>query len=280
MGREPRPVQITSAEMKLNMRTYSLDNLTMVGVELPELVDIAAATGFGAIAPWAMAMENGAMTVLPDSAKVTEMAARLRATGVKLAAGDGFALMPGHDIEAYKTSATVMADLGAKNIVVLQFDNERERAFDGFCQLSEHAGSLGMGVALEFFVTSQVKTLNDAVAFLARTGLNNVGLQVDFFHIMNGAGSVEELAAIDPALIRCAQISDGKLGLTVEEYAHGMMADRAVPGEGEFPLADLLAVLPADINVGVEIPRSPLPQTTQERETYARQLRAALDRFL
>lgn len=259
------------------MRTYSLDNLTMVGVELPELVDIAAAAGYDAVAPWSMAMsDKGTMTTLPDSAKIREMAARLRETGIRLAAGDGFALLPGHDIEAYKTSAEVMAELGASNIVVLPFDDDEARSFDGFCKLSEHAGKLGMGVALEFLPTSQVKTLDDAVAYVSRTGMSHVGLQVDFFHVMNGAGSVAGLASIDPALIRCAQVSDGKLGLSSEQYAHAMMADRSVPGEGEFPLNELLAILPADINVGIEIPRSPPPQTTQQRQEYAVYLREAL----
>jgi sugar phosphate isomerase/epimerase len=263
------------------MRTYSLDQLSLVGVELAELVEIAAAAGFDAVTPFAMSTSRAEpMTPLRKGSKTREMASRLRETGIRIVNADGFALHRGHDITAFKAGADLMAELGASNIVIIQADDEEARGFDGFCELAEHAATLGLGVALEFMPTSQVRTLDDAVAFISRAGMSHVGMQVDVFHVMNGGGSISGLSRIEPALIRGAQISDGMLGLSFEEYARTMITHRLPPGEGEFPLAQFLAALPAPINVGVEVPRAPAPQSTQERQAYALRLRASLDAVL
>jgi hypothetical protein len=45
-------------------------------------------------------------------------------------------------------------------------------------------------------------------------------------------------------------------------------ADRMVPGEGEFPLREILAVLPPDLVIGLEVPmlsRAEAGEATRER---------------
>jgi sugar phosphate isomerase/epimerase len=262
------------------LRTYSLDNLTVMGASLPELVEVAAAAGYEAICPWAMRMMEGRLVAYPSDSDLKVMADRLRDTGVRIAAGDGFSLTSGHDIGEYKTAASQMAELGAKNIIVLSFDPDAQRAYDGFCALCEHAKTLGIGVALECLPTSQVRTLTAAVAYVGRTGMDHVGLQVDLFHLMNGAGLVEELREIDRALIRCAQISDGRPGLSMEEYQHAMMHERLAPGDGAYPLPEFLSHIPENTNIGLEVPTLPAPRTKDDRIAHARNVKSKLDGVL
>jgi hypothetical protein len=55
-----------------------------------------------------------------------------------------------------------------------------------------------------------------------------------------------------------AQVNDTTLSPRSDNYAEEAMYERMVPGEGELPLRDILAALPRDIVIGLEVPRRSL----------------------
>ena len=59
------------------------------------------------------------------------------------------------------------------------------------------------------------------------------------------------------ALIGRVQICDGPIDMPADKQYWEAGDCRLYPGEGEFPLAEIFDAIPADIVVGVEVPRSP-----------------------
>jgi sugar phosphate isomerase/epimerase len=236
----------------------SIDHLTSLGARAEEMVEIAAELGCEFIGPMidpsrrkviaCFELEDGG-----DEARA--FAAALERTGVRVNNVDYFPLTPVIDWDDYKRSLDIAARVRARGVVVLAYDDDAGRCLDSFCRLAEEAKALGLGLALEFMPSSQVKTCPEAADFLRRARQANAGLLIDALHLFNSGGGAAEVAALDPALIWGAQICDGPLGATREAYAHASRFERERPGEGQFPLPDFIAALPEGVAIGIEVPR-------------------------
>lgn len=55
-------------------------------------------------------------------------------------------------------------------------------------------------------------------------------------------------------LIGYAQLCDAPMISTAGSYMQEAMFARLVPGTGEFPLREWIAALPADLEIGLEVP--------------------------
>ena len=240
------------------LRPLSLDQLTVIGARPAELVDLAANAGFAAVSPWLGAVRYDGLPAAHLRAgdpETVAMARRLRGTGVVINQADGFALTDATPMAAYREGVPLMAEMGARNIVALQFDNDEARGFDQFCQLAEWATAAGMGIVLEFTPLSRLAGLDEALTFLGRADQANAGLLVDLLHLAQSGGTPADLARVPPGLIRGAQLCDGPASVDHATYAHNAITHRLWPGEGALPVAAFLNALPPDIIIGVEIPR-------------------------
>lgn len=77
-------------------------------------------------------------------------------------------------------------------------------------------------------------------------------------HLMRSGSGASELAAVDPGRIGYAQLNDTTLRPRMDNYLEEAMFERLVPGEGDLPLRDILAALPADIVIEIEVPQRSL----------------------
>lgn len=261
-------------------RRISLDQLTVLGVTPPEMVDIAADLGYDLLGPIFSVGANFSMpvTTLERGHPLTvEMAARLKASGVAINNMDGFVLVPDMDLGAMQPMLELSAELGARNVVTLAFDPETGRAFDNFCRLAESARACGLGVVLEFYPHSFVRSLDEAVAWIGRAGQSNARILVDALHLNQSGGTPDDIRRVDPALIDSAQICDGPLKPTMEQYAFNALNERGIPGTGDLPLVDFIAALPAHATIGVEIPlKSLADQGVSHKDRARRCLEATL----
>ena len=83
--------------------------------------------------------------------------------------------------------------------------------------------------------------------------------------------AIDGFAALDPALVGYVQLADAPRALRFDTYMEEAMYERMVPGEGELPLADLLAEVPDGVVISIEIPiRSWAEQGIGARERTAR----------
>ena len=73
-------------------------------------------------------------------------------------------------------------------------------------------------------------------------------------HFFRSGGTIEQLAAAGGGCIGHIQLCDVPLVPTTHDYYQEACFSRKMPGEGDLPLRALLAALPRDIPVGLEIP--------------------------
>ena len=92
---------------------------------------------------------------------------------------------------------------------------------------------------------------------------------LDPLHLARSGGSPADVKALDPKYLPYAQISDGVLDPGEPDLARlGKLGlgTRAMPGEGMLPLREILAALPRDIPLSVELPHALAPQGTSARD--------------
>ena len=137
-----------------------------------------------------------------------------------------------------------------------------------------------MSVALEFMRWSPVATIDDALAFVAAADRANAGICVDTLHLSRSGGQPEQLAGL-PRSGSFVQLCDAPAAAPpAESLKAEARSDRLLPGEGELWLDRLLAAIPPDMPISVEVPhRVHAARSAMERAAIAGQaLRAFLAR--
>jgi sugar phosphate isomerase/epimerase len=129
---------------------------------------------------------------------------------------------------------------------------------------------------VEFAPPNAINTLASALEYIRHVGKSMCKLLIDAMHFFRSGATIAELKAVDPALIGYAQLCDVPLVSRIGDYMKEAMLDRLPPGEGELPLADLLAALPPGLDLGVEVPMLAQAEAGVEARVYiGRAVRAA-----
>jgi sugar phosphate isomerase/epimerase len=150
--------------------------------------------------------------------------------------------------------------LGAPCVVAAHLGRgavDRVAAVDSFGQLCRDAADHELRIALEFMPFSGVPDADTAWHIIADSECDNAGLVLDSSHL-HRSGGLATLAAVPLDRIDVVQLADGKSDPPTDLVDEAMF-HRAVPGEGAFDLAALLARLDAAglrSSVGPEVYRS------------------------
>ncbi|HEY7106083.1 MAG TPA: TIM barrel protein [Acidimicrobiia bacterium] len=195
-----------------------------------------------------------------DAALRKAMRAALDDRGVTISLGEGNLVRPDTDVHDLGTDLDTMAELGVTLINTVSLDPDRNRSFDQFAALAELAADRGMQTTIEVSPGLTVPDLDTALAAVHHVGRRDFRLLVDTMHIVRSGATVADVAALDPDLVAYVQLSDAPLTPRFDSYLEEAMYERLVPGEGELPLRDLLAVLPRDVPVSLEVPRRSLAE--------------------
>lgn len=172
--------------------------------------------------------------------------------GVRITLVEGFGVAPGEEIARFESDLDLAAELGGERINVVSMDRDLGRTIAQFAQLTEMARARGLAVSTEIG-PGPVRTLATALEVAREVGAGFT-LLIDTMHFFRFGSTVAELAAIDPALIGYVQLCDAPRegqGKYMDEAFH----ERRVPGEGDLPLRALLALVPDDVVVSLEVPR-------------------------
>ena len=134
------------------------------------------------------------------------------------------------------------------------FEADPARAADilgRFCQI---AAEEDLRVSIEFCqMTPGCKTIHAARALVEAVGAANLGFGICPMHLVRSGGTAADIAALDPGLLYYGQLNDGH-GLHVAEAYFEEVHDRQLPGEGDFPLRDILRALPGTVPIEVKCP--------------------------
>ena len=125
----------------------------------------------------------------------------------------------------------------------------------------------------------RTRTLAEARDLIREAGVD-AGILYDTYHLMRSGARAEDVAAIGPGLIRYIQINDGPATIPPEEMLAEAAGKRLYPGEGVFPLVDLLASAPTGIPWAIETPSLRRARAGMPPQMQAQEAMAALQRLL
>jgi sugar phosphate isomerase/epimerase len=271
-----------------------IGHLTMLDIAPPDWVTLAHEAGFDAVGiraavagpgeePWPMAV---------GSPMLAETMRRLDDTGVRVLDVEIVRLTPETVVSGYRPLFETGAQLGAKVVNVIAADPDLRRVRDNFAALAEEAHLYDLRPVIEPMVYMQVHNLDDAVAVAEGTG---GGIIIDPLHLRRFGATPADVSRVDPFLLAYYQLCDAPLdppsglprparmprgqsvaGSDLQLEARTM---RLLPGEGELPLAELVAVMPPGLPVSVEAPNLEATERLGPLE-YARRARRSLDPYL
>jgi len=242
-------------------RQISLAHLTVLDTTPPELVTVAAAAGFRTIGIRLTATPSVGLPpydILREGPLLRETLARLADTGVSVLDTEFLRFEPEHPVGIPEGFLEVSARLGARNVLVMSAEPEEVRTVERFGELCDRAARYGLHVCLEFAIYTGLRTLAHAAHVVARSGRPNASVLVDALHFSRSGGVPADIARVDPALFRYAQICDASANMPgpgdTAELIREARTGRLLPGEGVLPLADLVAALPPALPLAVEAP--------------------------
>lgn len=193
-------------------------------------------------------------SLLDDAALRREMVAAMRDRGVSISLGEGLAARENADIRDQAAALDIMAELGIKRINTVSLDPDLGRSLDQFAILAEMAAARGMETTTEFAPGLTVADLPTAIAAVRHVGRPDFRLLIDTMHFARTGATPVDLLALDPDMIGYVQLADAPLKPRFESYMQEAMTERMVPGTGELPLHAILAAIPRDRVVALEIP--------------------------
>jgi sugar phosphate isomerase/epimerase len=173
---------------------------------------------------------------------------------VSISLGEGMVIVPDADVSSLAADLDIMAEIGAAQINTLSFDPDRDRTFDQLAVLVTMAAERGMGTTIEMAPGMSIGDPATVVAAIEHVGRPDLRLALDTMHWARSGYGAVELRELGPARIGYVQLSDTTLKPRMKTYLAEAMYERMAPGDGELPLAELLAEVPTDVVVGLEIP--------------------------
>lgn len=247
------------------MNRLGIEMLTLLGMPPVDHLRLAADLGCVSISTGLTGLPLS-MFGLPDSfhpmwslrddpALRREMKAAMADYGVAIGLGEGFRARSDGSVRAYAADLDLLADLGAVRINAVSMEDDFPGAFDELALLAEMAGERGLGFTVEFAPPGGINSLARAVAAVEHVGRGKAQVLLDSMHFFRTGGTLAELAALPAGTIGYVQLADATLLPAESSYMMMAMFARMVPGEGELPLAELVAALPADVPISLEVPQ-------------------------
>ena len=254
------------------MTRLGLDGQTMFGMPPVEHVTLAADLGCGHISmglgpvPWKLERFPD-WSLRTDGALRRKTIAAMRERNVLFAQGEGCIVRAGIDVQQYASDLDLFAELGALQISTVAMEPDPARAESQLALLAEMADQRGMGLTLEFAPPHSINTFERALSAIRVIAKPNVRLTIDAMHFFRSGGSLGEIVRAGGECVGHLQLCDVPLSATIDDYYQEACFSRRMPGEGELPLRALLAAVPKDVRVGLEIPMQARIGTEASLET-------------
>ncbi len=234
------------------MRPISLDCLTLLEIPAAELIRVAADSGYSSVSLWVQApILFGGVLAVPERA--ADISRAIDETGVTIGNLEVFNLNSDEPISAFELALALGARLGARTATCIDYGSPRTDIPKRLAQFHDLAGRHGLRTLIEPISMGRTRTLQDGIDLIDAAGVD-VGLVVDCVHLIRTGRGAHDIARADPRRIAHLQICDGPLNLSDDEIASEASVERLYPGEGEFPLIDILRAIPPTATVGLEAP--------------------------
>lgn len=221
------------------------------------LIDAAARTGYQGVGLRLHPSPNLPYhPVVGQAGLIRDIEHALRDSGLVVLDILAFYLQADFNRAAVLPALDLAARFGARHTLVQGDDTHWARLCDHFGEFCEAAAEFGLCAALEFVPSRPLATLTMAQQLLKDTQQANAAILVDALHLIRSGGSAKDLAGIAPNLLPYAQISDGLFAPGEPDLSllgRMPLGKRALPGDGCLPLREILAALPPDIPLSLEV---------------------------
>ncbi len=208
-----------------------------------------------ALAPFNANPYGYATWSLREDAKLKrDLIAALAERQVSISVSEGFLIRPGSDIQDAAADLALFAELGATRANILSIDNDVSHSIDELGAFADMAAAVGFSITLEFMAGMAIGSLSSAADVVSAVGRGNVSVMLDCMHFARSGGLPAELAAADQTSIGYLQLCDVPDRPLDASYGIEARDNRLAPGEGDVPLAEILAAAPSDIPIGLEVP--------------------------
>ena len=114
---------------------------------------------------------------------------------------------------------------------------------ESYAAVCSRAAEHGMACDLEFIPLWGVRDLETAWRIVSESGAPNGGIVFDTWHYMRGKPDPDALARVPGHMIHSVQLNDGPIALPPGSTIVEDCYRRLFPGDGEFPLADIVRIL-------------------------------------
>lgn len=244
------------------MTPLDLHQITALEAGPIGLVDIAAQVGARSICIFvhepeeALPGRKGPRVRFPtlDKQSKPEMLARMRDSGITVSNLEFFPLSAQVDVCRFGAALELGREVGGQCVVTHIHDPDFSRAVATLGSFCELARRFELSVGLEFMgLSPPCASIAKAKEFLLAARQGNLGIAVDALHLVRTGSKPAELAGLAPSQIAYAQLCDGKHLQPRSDYLDEAL-DRELPGEGCFPLREMIEALPPSIRIDVEVP--------------------------
>ncbi|UCJ15776.1 sugar phosphate isomerase/epimerase [Pseudomonas sp. MM211] len=265
--------------MNNHERIFSLASLTVLELSPPQMVEVAARTGYSHVGLRLIPAteEEHHFPLIADLELRRQTVKRLRDTGVQVLDIEILRLKPQTRCSDFEAVLEAGGEFGASEVLVAGNDPDEARLADNFAELCDRAAPYGLHPHLEFMPWTDVANLQQAVRIMQRAGRDNGCVLVDAFHFDRSASRLEDLRQVEPSRLRYAQLCDvaGPRPDDMVEILRQARNERRFPGDGDCDLAGLLRCLPATVPLSLEIPTRHLLEQGVSAESRAQ---AAIDK--
>jgi len=243
----------------MQTRKYSLAHLTILDAPPPELIRIAARTGYDFVGLRLIPLGlPGEVAYAPHDDVVMRRAikAAIDDTGVKVLDVELARIIEAPAPETYLPALETAAELGAKHVLSSVWMRDRHQVIERFARLCDVAKPLGLTVNLEFVSSTEWNTLEGALDIVTNCGRDNVGIMIDTLHFHRGRIPIEQLDRVPASWANFAHVCDDRpdVPATMEEARRTMREERLYPGEGAVDIAGIVGRLPQSVICAIELP--------------------------
>jgi sugar phosphate isomerase/epimerase len=254
--------------------TLSLAHATLLDLPPPELVRVAAATGYDTVGLRLIPMgrpgePRHGFDENPGSLRETRRA--LAETGVRLLDVEVVQIKKGIDPRAYLPVLEATAELGGRCALTNVYTADRAAAEDGLAVLCDLVKPLGLTIALEFVSFSDLPTLRQTIEMIRGCGRENAAVLIDTLHFHSSREPLSAVAEIPHERVHYVHVCDGPgvVPTAPDDLRRIAREERLFPGEGGIDVAGILQHLPADVVYAIEV-QNPARARALGAEAYAR----------
>lgn len=260
------------------MTPISLAHLTVLDMAPPQMIHLAADLGYDRVGLRLIRVTDTSpgYALHQDPAALRATRAALDATGITVNDIEFVRLTPDFRAETLLPFLNAGAALGARHVICAPYDPDLARLSDNLAALQSLARPLGLSCVLEFFPWTNVPDLRAARAAVERSGAEDIGILVDTLHFDRSRSALADLAALPRSRLPFLHLCDADVHppYSTEDLLHAGRAERLPPGEGQIDLTSILAQLPDDLPIALEVPMTRLAAQSGSHQVALRVLHA------